>query len=252
MQQSTPTDVSFAVVIPMYNEEAGAKRCVTEVGKVLSSIPQQGRLIVVDDGSKDATPGILSSLASEFPFLEILTHNPNQGYGAALRTGIRHAINKGYDYALIMDSDLTNDPKDIPRFVEKMLQGYDVIKATRYSRGGGTRDIPFERYIISRVGNIIAKKLFRLPISDITNGFRAAKTSILKQFELSERNFSIIVEELYFEKALGCTMTEVPVVLTTREDERGTSFSYRPRIFYDYLKYPLRSFLGLKVGSQRF
>jgi len=237
---------SLAVVIPMYNEKAGAEACVRQVCEVVAALDCECALVVVDDGSSDGTGEILAVLAPELPQLMVATHDRNQGYGAALKTGTRKAAGEGFDYVLFMDSDLTNAPGDIPKFIRKMEEGYEVIKATRYSHGGGIDGVPFLRYWISRIGNLIARILFGLPIVDCTNGFRAIRTEILMKMELQENNFSIIMEELYYCKFLAEAFVNVPVVLTDRsEGQRQTSFTYRPSIFYDYLKYPLRSrFLG--------
>ena len=146
-----------------------------------------------------------------------------------------------------MDSDLTNDPADLPKFVQKMQEGYEVIKATRYSCGGGVSGVPFYRIAISFVGNYVAHLLFRLPLHDCTNGFRAVRVRLLLQARLSETRFPIIMEELYWLKALGTRFAEVPVTLTNRAAKlRCTAFSYHPRVFYEYLKYPVKAFLGIK------
>jgi dolichol-phosphate mannosyltransferase len=240
--QATPK-VSFCVVVPMYNEERGAETCVRRVCAVLAAIETRSKLIAVNDGSRDRTPQILDARAAELPHLQVIHHAQNSGYGSALRTGAMAAHQAGFDYALFMDSDLTNDPADIPRFVEKMKAGYDVIKATRYSAGGGVTNVPAHRVWISKAGNALARRLFGLPIADCTNGFRAVRTGLLAQMELKERKFAIIVEELYHCRRLAKTFTEIPVRLTNRSSEqRPTSFAYRPLVFYDYLKYPVRSF----------
>src|SRR5579871_3402390 len=123
---------SFCVVIPMFNEESGAETCVRRVCPALAAMDVPSKLITVNDGSRDKTGGILDRLAPEFPGLVVVHHAKNAGYGAALRTGVEKASELGFDYALFMDSDLTNDPADIPRFVELMKQGVDVIKASRF------------------------------------------------------------------------------------------------------------------------
>jgi len=231
----------------MYNEEPGAENCVRQVCQALAGIPGENRLITVNDGSRDRTGEILDRLGPDFPRLTIVHHPKNAGYGAALRTGIETAAKAGFDYTLFMDSDLTNHPRDLPKFVDRMSQGYDVIKATRYSGGGGVSGVPLYRVLISRVGNWIAGMLFRLPIHDCTNGFRAARTGILSRMHLTENRFPIIMEELYWSKYLARTFVEVPVTLTNRDAAlRPTSFAYRPSIFWQYLKYPLRAFFGIR------
>ncbi len=229
----------------MYNEEAGAEACVRSVCEVLRRIPNRSTLIAVNDGSRDRTGNILAS--EHNAQLIVVTHSRNRGYGAALRSGVEEASRNGYDYVLFMDSDLTNDPRDIPRFVEKMDQGVDVIKATRYSLGGAVSGVPRYRVLISVAGNSVARLLYGLPIHDCTNGFRAARVSLLMQMRLNENRFPIIMEELYWAKFIARSFAEVPVVLTNRTSEqRKTSFVYSPKVFYHYLKYPIRASLGIR------
>jgi glycosyltransferase involved in cell wall biosynthesis len=242
---------SFAVVIPMYNEEFGAERCVMHVCQELGRLPHRCRLIAVDDGSADGTPAILERLAREQPLLRVVTRPQNGGYGAALRSGVAACVDERLDYALFMDSDLTNAPGDISRFADKMTEGIDVVKATRYSGGGRMVGVPWQRRCVSRVGGLIARALFRLPLSDCTNGFRAVKTRLRAQMRLRETGFPVIVEELYHCVFLARSFGEIPVVLANRDaDGRPTSFPYRPWTFYRYLKYCVLACLRIPPRDQ--
>ena len=230
----------FCVVIPMFNEEAGAVRCVEAVSRALHGLDEDSRLIVVQDGSQDRTGLILESLAKKWDRLFVVTHKKNMGYGKALVTGTRAAENLGAEYILFMDSDLTNDPVDIPKFVAEMKKGTDVIKATRYSLGGGVNNVPWYRVFISKYGNLLARSLMKLPISDPTNGFRAVKTKLLSKAAFKEKGFSVIMEELYFLKINSAFFAEVPVILTNRTHAtKVSSFSYKPVVFWNYLKFPV-------------
>src|SRR3954463_12989790 len=95
-----PPPPSFAVVIPMYNEELGAERCVTQVCRELARVPNRCRLIAVADGSADSTAAILERLAREQPLLRVVTHPRNRGYGAALSSGVVACDEEQFDYAL--------------------------------------------------------------------------------------------------------------------------------------------------------
>lgn len=239
--------ISFAVVVPMFNEEVGCEPCVHEICSELDKLPYRCCLVVVNDGSSDRTAEILEDLKCRFSKLTVLHHAANRGYGAALLTGALHAHRGGFDYVLYMDSDLTNRPRDISRFAEQMQEGHDVIKATRYSAGGRVVGVPRRRVLVSRIGNCLAGRLFRLPIHDFTNGFRAIRTPLVAQMTLHERRFASIMEELWWLGFLTRRFVEIPVTLTNRgEARRPTSFIYRPKVFWDYLKYPLRAFLGVK------
>jgi glycosyltransferase involved in cell wall biosynthesis len=243
---------SFAVVIPMYNEELGAARCVRAVCAVLDRIPSRCALIVVEDGSGDRTFEVLRAAVGANPKLEIARHTRNSGYGRALLTGVRTAISEGYDYVLFMDSDLTNAPEDIPRFIPLMEQGVDVIKASRFVRGGRMQGVPWRRSIFSHAGNWIARAMFRVGIRDCTNGFRAVKVPILARMDLQESGFPIIVEELYQAKSLARTFSEVPVVLTSRtDDQRRTSFSYDWSTIGKYLRFALKACFGIRPDIKR-
>lgn len=238
---------SFAVVVPMYNERLGAKKCVLAILNALESIENKSLLIVINDGSVDSTSEELLSLKNSGLRFKFLKHEINQGYGRALQTGVKAAIEWGYHYILFMDSDLTNDPGDIFKFVQKMNEGVDIIKATRYSDGGGIDGVPFNRWIVSWFGNKLAKALFRLPISDCTNGFRAVKSNLLGDVPFAENDFSIIMEELYAVRSSAKSYANIPVRLTNRsENLKPSSFVYSPKVFIRYLKYPFKSFFELE------
>jgi dolichol-phosphate mannosyltransferase len=249
VQQSNP---SLAVIVPMYNEEQGAEQCVRTVNRVVASLPTRTVLIVVNDGSTDTTRKILAALSAAEPALVVLDHERNQGYGGALRTGARYAASAGYEYVLFMDSDLTNDPGSLPAFLEKMRQGCDVIKASRYVRGGRVIGVPAWKVFVSAVGNRIARYLFGLPLTDSTNGFRALRTAIFCRLDITEPGFPSIMQEIYQAKSLTRSFCEVPCTLTVRPAGlRRSSFPYRPAVLYSYLKYPIQSFLGRRHPTSR-
>lgn len=239
---TTSREPSFAVVIPAFNEESGIQACVEAVDSALGALPNRTALLVVDDGSSDATPRLLSRLTSDHPRLIVLDHPVNRGYGAALRTGTSEAQRRGLDYVVFMDSDLTNDPAYLAHFAASMAAGVDVIKASRYVPGGGTRGVPLWRTTMSRVGNATARLLFGLPVRDCTNGFRAVRTDLLTSIDPEENGFAVIMEELHRLRRSAQTYAEVPIVLTARTPEQGSSsFSFGLRAMAAYLRYPLLS-----------
>lgn len=238
----TPTPLPeknrLAVIIPMFNEELGAERCVREVCKVLLRSLPSSRLFVVNDGSRDATLQILRNIeSSELPFT-VVSYEVNRGYGAALLEGAHAARAAGFDFGLFMDSDLTNDPALIPNFERAVQEPIDVVKASRYIPTGGMQGVPWFRQIISKSGNRLASLLFNVGIRDCTNGFRAVRLSLLENVTFQERGFPSIVEELYLLKRAGARFAEVPYVLTARTDSQATSkFRYNFQTFYRYFKY---------------
>ncbi|MBI4433262.1 glycosyltransferase family 2 protein [Candidatus Uhrbacteria bacterium] len=230
-----------AIVIPMHNEAAVAERCVETVMKHCRALPQPTTLLVVDDGSRDATGAILQRMHVQYDhYLQYVTHPTNRGYGAALRTGMHYVIDGGYDYVIFMDSDLTNHPRYLTLFYGKMDEGWDYIKASRYIIGGATIGVPRVHQFLSRWGNRLAHVLYGIPIHDCTNGFRAVRVALLRAMHLQESGFPIIMEELTAAKALGASFCEVPYTLTSRGTDEGVShLSYGPRTWRPYLRHAL-------------
>jgi dolichol-phosphate mannosyltransferase len=235
-------DPSLAVVVPMYNEEANAERCVVALEAAVAALDGRCGLIVVDDGSRDRTADILGELLRRGARFHLVPRPVNGGYGAALRSGAEEAGRQGYDYVLFMDSDLTNPPEHIRRFFPAMRRQVDVIKGCRYGPGGGSGDVPFKRYLISRLGNWLVRPLFCVGVPDATNGFRCLKTRVFLSMPLTERGFPIIMEEMYWAKRLGCVFANVATTLSDRpKGARGTSFSYKPGTFFKYFRYAWRA-----------
>lgn len=220
----------------MHNEEGNAERCVRSINDFLGTLDKRTAIIVVNDGSKDRTRELLEKLSNQIEKLIVETHVINQGYGSANITGINRAIKEEYDYALFMDADLTQNTKYIYSFIEKMEEGIDYIKATRYAKHGGVKGVPFARWFVSWVGNFFARVYLRLPLTDYTNGFRAVKTNILSQIECHESGFSYLIEEIKKASKYAKTYADVPYILTIRENNGSKSkFIYSTSVFYKYL-----------------
>ncbi len=245
-------EVGLVVVVPMLNERAGAEACVSRIIAALASLDRPGRLVVVDDGSTDGTGDLLDELEAANEDLSVVRHPFNRGYGAALRTGVARADRLGAEWVLFMDSDLTNPPQDIVRFVEAIDEGVEYVKASRYVEGGSVQGVPFKRRLISRLGNAFAGRLFGLPLSDLTNGFRAIRTSTFLAMPLHESAFPMIMEEAYWASRWNLRCRELPTVLTNRDGAlRKSSFRYGPGILYAYGRYPVKAFVARRRSASR-
>ena len=231
----------FAIVLPMYNEQVNARACVVAIDSYLSGLGVDYGIIAVDDGSTDATSAELTRIAAEVPALRVVQHPVNAGYGAANRSGFASAVSAGFDYALVMDADGTQDPRFISDFFPAMRAGVDFIKATRYAAGSRVEGVGGRRRAVSWFGNRLAGTLLRIPITDFTNGFRAIKAGLLERLETHDRGFSMLLEEVVQARTLGASFAEVPYTLTARGTEGSESkFSYSFSVYRDYLKHLLR------------
>jgi len=225
----------------MYNEGYNVEMCVKTIHEFLDKIELRSSIIAVNDGSIDHTYNILNNLLVKCDKLIVETHNENKGYGQANITGARRASKEGFEYCLFMDADLTQHINYIYPFLEEMSNGVDFIKATRYAKGGGVKGVPFNRWIISLIGNIIIRLFFRLPLTDYTNGFRAVKTSLLSQIECEDSSFSYLIEEVKKISKIAESYSEVPYILTSRDGKFSRSkFQYSPKVYFKYLMYLLK------------
>ena len=127
----------------MYKEADNAERCLKTIDEFLNGLNANAAIIVVNDGSTDATGSVLHELSSKLERLIVETHEMNKGYGAANITGSKRAFQNGFEYALFMDADLTQNVNYIYPFIDHMEKNVDYIKATRYAGNGGVEGVPF-------------------------------------------------------------------------------------------------------------
>lgn len=225
----------------MFNEEKNAGRCIDSVIKEISRLHYNIKLLVINDGSTDKTLSIIKDKKTIYKnSVEVVSYNLNEGYGYALRQGINKATENNFDYVLFMDSDLTNDPKDIYKFTESLKYDPDCVKASRYIKGGGTKGVPLKRRIISRIANFISSLIFGMGIKDCTNGFRMVKTSMLKKIKYHEQSFAIILEELFNLKQECAKIIEIPIILNSRKSSKS-SFTYNLTTYINYGKYVIKA-----------
>lgn len=237
--------MKVCIIIPVFNEEEVIYETITTTLKYITELPRIVTLLIVNDGSHDRTAEIVDRMISEVgdeTKLKMISSEVNRGYGSALNLGVEYAKDNNYDYVIHMDSDLTNHPKYIKAFYKKMLEGWDYIKASRYSKEGRVEGVPWRRKVISTVGNFIARSFYKTPLTDITNGFRAVKVDLMRNIKLTENGFVIIMEELYKVKRLTNSFSEIPYTLTSRGNDQGRShFTYGLSTYMQYLKYTFKN-----------
>lgn len=168
------TEDRLYIVVPVYNEEASIKKVVTEWISELDGWMDSFRILVIDDGSTDKTPRVLSKLAARYPDrLEIIT-KANAGHGQACLTGYREAALRGAEYVLQIDSDGQCDPQYFHRLWRMRLQ-YDVIYGVRVKRDDGWR-----RMMASMVLRLFLLILFRKWCLDSNVPYRLMRVSRIK------------------------------------------------------------------------
>ncbi|HVS37549.1 MAG TPA: glycosyltransferase family 2 protein [Gemmataceae bacterium] len=184
---SAEQDPPLTVLIPVYNEERTVE---TLLRRVADGPYPDKEVIVIDDGSTDATPRLLAALAGELGF-HVLRHARNRGKGAAVRTGLHHA--RG-EVTIIQDADLEYDPADYPRLVEPIRRGEaQAVYGSRYL--DPARRLPWTRFRLGVVFfNGLVRLLYGRRLTDEATCYKAARTSLWRALNLRAERFDLCPE----------------------------------------------------------
>jgi dolichol-phosphate mannosyltransferase len=207
------------VVIPTYNEAGNIELIVRAAAAELERILPGGyRLLVVDDGSPDGTGAIADSLAAELDVVEVLHRTAKGGLGAAYLAGFAHALADGAEWVCEMDADFSHDPRYLPDLLESAKTA-DLVLGSRYVPGGGVRDWGLLRRLISRGGGLYARVILRVPVRDLTGGFKCIRREVLEAIDLESvraEGYVFQIEVTYRALLAGFKVVEVPIVFTDR------------------------------------
>ncbi|HRR32371.1 MAG TPA: glycosyltransferase family 2 protein, partial [Candidatus Sumerlaeia bacterium] len=173
------------VALPAYNEEQSLPALLDSFETLIqNNAALKIRIVVVNDGSKDNTLGILEAYRGRLP-LEIVNHPQNLGLGQAIRTCLREGVTRAQsddDIIICMDSDNTHLPEYIPALIEKIQKGSDIVIASRYQTGSREVGVPALRRLYSRGARFLFWVFLRLPnVRDYTCGYRAYRAGLIKR-----------------------------------------------------------------------
>ena len=200
--------ITFA--FPAFNEAENLKRFPTEVVPVFDALKEPYEIVVVDDGSTDATAATARALGAP---IRLVQHDRNRGLGAAIRTAIKEA--KG-DILITMDTDLTFAPSLVPVLLERFRKGdVDVVCGSPKLAGYG-KDIPSYRLFVSHVASLVYRVVLGARLSTVTPIFRLYKREQLLGLPLQATGFDINAEILFYLVRAGRRIAEVPAALTQR------------------------------------
>jgi len=222
-------EAMLSVVLPAHNEEANIEPVVRSCLQVLPGLVRDFEVIVVDDGSRDATPQIIDRLAAEDRRVVALHHAVNRGYGDALTTGFAHT--RG-DYVMFMDADRQFDIADLERFIP-YIGAYDIVAGYRIQR----RD-PWLRLLYAAIFNLAVRIFFGIRLRDIDCAFKVFRGDLLRGMDLVFGGALINTEMLAKARRAGATLTEVGVHHYPRlvGEQSGGSFRVVFRAMRDFLR----------------
>ncbi|MDK2921517.1 MAG: dolichol-phosphate mannosyltransferase [Desulfonauticus sp.] len=205
------------LVLPTYNEKEN-------IEKILNNLLQQTSLdiLVVDDNSPDNTAQIVKKIQAQESRVFLIERPAKLGLGTAYITGFQWGLKKSYDCFMEMDADFSHDPKDIPRFMEKIEKGFDLVVGSRYLQGTiSVVGWDFKRLLLSKFANWYATTILGIKkYSDVTSGYRAYSRKALETINLENiksNGYAFQIEMVYKIHQAGLKTTEIPIIFYERE-----------------------------------
>ncbi len=232
---------SISIVLPAFNEARNLRNVMAEAIEVLNRIQADWEVLIVDDGSTDATAEVVHGFQLVHPEqIKLLQHSTNRGYGEALRTGFRSASKA---LLFFTDSDGQFSFEDLPQFIG-CLHDQDMVLGER-----STRQDPWYRKANSKIGNVLARAVLGIRVRDINCAYKLFRTDLVRKLPLESEGALINTELLAFAHRLDWSYVQVPVRHFPRKHGQptGAKLSVILRTFAEY--FALRKRLELTVGD---
>ncbi len=236
--------VDLSIVIPVYNEEENLPILYEKLKKVLDNLGKSYEIILVNDGSTDKSWEIIKKLAEKDPHVIGVNFRRNYGQTAAMSAGFDVANG---EIIITMDADLQNDPEDIPKLLEKIEEGYDIVSGWRKNR----KDAFISRTLPSRIANWLISKVTGVYLHDYGCSLKAYKSEIAKNLDYYGEMHRFLPA---LAKPLGAKVIEIPVKHHPRlygKSKYGISRTFKVildlflvKFLLDYRTKPLRIFGG--------
>jgi glycosyltransferase involved in cell wall biosynthesis len=222
---STPS-IRYSIVVPFFNEQENASPLYMKLTEVMDRLGEPYEFVFVDDGSRDNTFKILSDIYEHDRRVNLVRLRRNFGQTAGLKAGFDFA--RG-DIIISMDGDLQHDPEEIPRFLEKIEEGYDLVSGWRHER----RDHWLMRQIPSRAANWMMAKLSGIELHDFGTTFKAYRREIIQDIQLYGELHRFIPA---LASSVGAKIAEVPIANLERTSGKSNyGIGRTVRVFFDLI-----------------
>ena len=211
---SAPPLKLFSIVIPARNEEGALPATIEHLHleMKLSKIPHE--IVVVDDGSTDTTWAVLEELRKKIPELYPIQNLGEHGFGRAVTMGLRRCTG---DALVVMMADESDDVREAVTYWKKLNEGWDCVFGSRFIKGGGVIDYPRLKLFMNRLANLFIRVIFRIPLNDTTNAFKAYRRTVILGCEpIISPHFNLTVELPLKAIVRGYSWTVVPITWRNR------------------------------------
>lgn len=217
MADRTPLD-KVLVIIPTYNEIDNVE---VITGRLRAAVPHVD-LLIVDDNSPDGTGRRADELAADDGHIKVLHRAGKEGLSAAYLAGFRWALDAGYDVIVEFDADGSHQPEELPTLLAALAHA-DMVKGSRWVKGGRVVNWPKSRELLSRGGSLYTRLMLGLPVKDITGGLNLFRAETLRAIidDVDAAGYGIQRDLTWLAHRKGFRIVEVPI--TFHERERGQS-----------------------------
>ena len=207
-------DLKLSVVIPAYNEEQNLPPVLHALSSELQTARIPFEIIVVNDNSKDRTAAVVEALAAEDDRFRMVHRTAPNGFGRAVRSGIDQVSG---DVVVVYMADASDHPVDVVHYYHKIAEGYDCVFGSRFIRGSQVVEYPWLKLVINRVVNKLLQWFFRVPFNDLTNAFKAYRTSVIRDCgPYRACHFNITIEMSLNAIIRKYNIAQIPIAWTGR------------------------------------
>ncbi|HEY9705055.1 MAG TPA: glycosyltransferase family 2 protein [Allocoleopsis sp.] len=196
-----PSEIQVSIIAPVYNEIESIPHLLTAISSVMIAHNITYEILCIDDGSTDGSTQLLKELALTHNDLKAVLLRRNYGQTAAMAAGFNYAEGK---IIITLDADLQNDPQDIPKLLEKIAEGYDLVSGWRKNR----QDNKLSRLIPSKLANLLISKVTEVKLNDYGCSLKAYSAEVVKDMNLYGELHRFLPALAYIE---GAKITEIPV-----------------------------------------
>lgn len=231
------------VIIPTYNEIDNIDMITSRLRAAVPGVD----ILIADDNSPDGTGRRADELAADDDHIKVLHRQGKEGLSAAYLASFRWGLDHDYDVLVEFDADGSHQPEDLARILVGLLRA-DMVKGSRWVKGGKVVNWPWQRELLSRGGSLYTRLMLGVPIKDVTGGLNAFKADVLRDIidDIDASGYGIQRDLTWNAYLKGYRIIEVPI--TFKERERGNS-KMDSSVFTEALK--ATTVIGLKHRAEQ-
>ncbi|MBU1065936.1 polyprenol monophosphomannose synthase, partial [bacterium] len=202
---------------PTYNEKENIKTVIEKLENLNIDLD----ILIIDDNSPDGTGAIIKGLQKSHKNISMIERPDKMGLGTAYVKGFRWALDKGYQYILEMDADLSHNPEDVPHLIDACKKGADLVIGSRYCDGVNVINWPIKRLLLSYGANLYTRIITRMPVKDATAGYKCFNRKVLESIDLDRiksSGYSFQIEMNFRAWKKGFNISEVSIIFIERSE----------------------------------